>query len=81
MVLPVAIPAGVDISAAMDNNNTFKVVWQVLNALRSHDEEFAQEINTLILDRKNGEYWQSNAKNQRKHTGSAKNRGANNQVV
>ena len=50
VILPVAIPAGIEYNAAMDDNKTFKIVWEVLNALRSHDEEFAREINKLILD-------------------------------
>ena len=51
VILPVAIPAGVEYHAALDNNKTFAVVWQVLNALRSHDESFGAEINSLILDK------------------------------
>lgn len=34
VILPVAVPQGVDPSAAPDDNQRFKVVWQVLNALR-----------------------------------------------
>ena len=49
VILPVAIPAGVDIDDAMNNNEYFKVVWQVLNALRSHDPQLASEINKLVL--------------------------------
>ncbi len=52
VILPVAIPAGITPNEALDNNDTFKIVWQVLNALRSHDEMFAKEINSLILDKK-----------------------------
>lgn len=52
VILPVAIPAGVTPNEALDNNETFKIVWQVLNALRSHDEMFEKEINSLILDKK-----------------------------
>ncbi len=51
VILPVAIPAGMEYHEALNDNKTFKVVWQVLNALRSHDENFANEINRLILDR------------------------------
>jgi len=49
VILPVAIPAGVDIDHAMERNEYFKVVWQVLNALRSHDPQLASEINKLVL--------------------------------
>ena len=51
IILPVATPAGVRTNEALDNNETFKVVWQTLNALRSHDEMFGDEINKLILDK------------------------------
>ena len=50
VVLPVAIPAGMRIEDALSDNKHFKVVWQVLNALRSHDSNLAEEINRLILD-------------------------------
>lgn len=49
VILPVALPAGMEYHEALDDNKTFKVVWQVLNALRSHDENFGAEINKLIL--------------------------------
>ncbi len=55
VVLPVAIPAGVDRSKALDKHPSYRTVWQVLNALRSHDESLAREINSLILDRTPGE--------------------------
>ena len=51
VILPVAIPAGIEYHEALNDNKTFKVVWQVLNALRSHDEDFGHEINRLILDK------------------------------
>jgi len=52
VVLPVAIPVGVDTAKALSGHPAFRTVWQVLNALRSHDESLAREINSLILDRK-----------------------------
>jgi len=53
VILPVAIPPGIEYHHALDDNKRFRIVWQVLNALRSHDENFANEINTLILDKNN----------------------------
>jgi predicted helicase len=50
VILPVAVPAGVDPAAALADNVRFKVVWQVLNALRSHDERFDAMINSLKLN-------------------------------
>ena len=38
VILPVAVPAGIEPVEALADNVRFKVVWQVLNALRSHDD-------------------------------------------
>ena len=54
VILPVAVPAGEDINKTLDDGTTWKVVWEVLNALRSHDSTIAAEINRLVLDRKIG---------------------------
>ena len=47
VILPVVIPAGVEPDKAMDDNQTYRVVWQVLNALRSHDNRFDAMINKM----------------------------------
>lgn len=47
VILPVVIPAGVEPAKALDDNQTYRVVWQVLNALRSHDDRFDAMINKL----------------------------------
>src|SRR6478736_4019552 len=49
IVLPVVIPAGVEPHDALNDNDTYKVVWQVLQALRSHDDRFDAMINKLGL--------------------------------
>lgn len=50
VVLPVVIPAGVEPEVALNDNKTYKVVWQVLQALRSHDDRFDAMINKLELN-------------------------------
>lgn len=50
IILPVAVPAGVDPATAMADNRRFKVVWQVLNALRAHDERFDAMVNSIRLN-------------------------------
>lgn len=50
VILPVVIPAGLEPDVALDNNEVYKVVWQVLNALRSHDDRFDAMINKLELN-------------------------------
>ncbi|OBK87639.1 DEAD/DEAH box helicase [Mycolicibacter sinensis] len=52
VILPVAVPEGVEPSEALGDNQRFKVVWQVLNALRSHDERFDAMVNSIALNGK-----------------------------
>ncbi len=49
IVLPVVIPAGIEPHEALNDNQTYKVVWQVLQALRSHDDRFDAMVNKLDL--------------------------------
>lgn len=49
VILPVVIPAGVLPEDALNDNKTYKVVWEVLQALRSHDDRFDAMINKLDL--------------------------------
>ena len=50
VILPVGVPAGVAPEVALRDNKTYQVVWQVLQALRSHDERLAAEINKIGLN-------------------------------
>ncbi len=49
VILPVVIPVGVEPHEALNDNQTYKVVWQVLQALRSHDDSFDAMVNKLDL--------------------------------
>lgn len=49
VILPVVIPAGMQPEDALNDNKTYKVVWEVLQALRSHDDRFDAMINKLDL--------------------------------
>jgi len=49
IVLPIAIPAGVSPEEALNDNERYKVVWQVLQALRAHDERLDAAINQSAL--------------------------------
>ena len=51
VILPVVIPAGKSPEEALNDNQTYKVVWQVLNALRSHDRDFDTIVNNLELNK------------------------------
>ncbi len=50
IILPVAIPAGTDPTNVLDNNERFASVWNVLRALRSHDDRLNAEINRIDLN-------------------------------
>ena len=49
VILPVVIPSGISPEVALNDNKTYKVVWEVLQALRSHDDRFDAMINKLDL--------------------------------
>ncbi len=46
IVLPVFLRTGADVEATLDDSS-FKSVWQVLNALRAHDNVLAEELDAL----------------------------------
>lgn len=50
IILPVAVPADMSPSQALSDNRRFKVVWDVLNALRAHDERFDAHVNSIALN-------------------------------
>lgn len=50
VILPIGIPAGVAPEDALRDNKKYQVVWQVLQALRSHDERLAAEINKIDIN-------------------------------
>lgn len=51
IILPVGVPAGVEPSEALGNNERYRVVWQVLQALRAHDDRFNATVNKIELNR------------------------------
>ncbi|KXO99398.1 type I restriction enzyme EcoKI subunit R (plasmid) [Tsukamurella tyrosinosolvens] len=53
IILPVAVPAGLAPDQALADNRRFKVVWQVLNALRAHDDRFNAMVNSIALNAAN----------------------------
>lgn len=52
IIIPVVVPSNVDADKAMDDNDRFKVVWSVLNALRAHDDRFNATVNKIDLNKK-----------------------------
>ena len=54
VILPVVVPAGMSVEESLHDRKAWKTVWQVLAALRSHNPNFASEINRVNLDRSPG---------------------------
>ncbi|MEY6564445.1 DEAD/DEAH box helicase [Streptomyces sp. PGLac3x] len=50
IILPVVVPAGMPPERALADNQRFRTVWQVLQALRAHDDRFNATVNQLDLN-------------------------------
>lgn len=50
VILPIGIPAGITPEEALSDNKRYAGVWQVLNALRSHDDRINAIVNKLDLN-------------------------------
>jgi predicted helicase len=51
VILPIGVPVNVPAEVALADNKKYKVVWQVLQALRAHDERFRAMVNKIELNR------------------------------
>ncbi|MGV3597106.1 MAG: DEAD/DEAH box helicase [Bacteroidota bacterium] len=51
IIIPVVVPSDVAPEIALDDNERYKVVWTVLNALRAHDDRFNATVNKIELNR------------------------------
>ena len=49
VILPIGIPPDKTPEEALNENERYRVVWQILNALRAHDERFDATINKMDL--------------------------------
>jgi predicted helicase len=52
IILPIAIPDGVTPEVALRDNAKYQVVWEVLQALRAHDDRLNAEINKIDLTKR-----------------------------
>ncbi len=50
IILPVAIPEGAEPGKILNDTERFKSVWNVLRALRSHDDRLNAEINSIDIN-------------------------------
>ena len=49
IVIPIGIPAGIPPKEALANNERYRVIWQVVNALKSHDRRLEAQINATAF--------------------------------
>jgi len=52
IILPIVVPTGEAPEQALADNKKYKVVWQILQALRAHDDRFDAIINQMDLNKK-----------------------------
>lgn len=52
IIIPVVVPTTISAEDALNDNERFKVVWTVLNALRAHDDRFNATVNKIELNKK-----------------------------
>ncbi|KAA0265073.1 MAG: DEAD/DEAH box helicase, partial [Chloroflexi bacterium] len=52
IIIPVVVPSDVEPEKALDDNERYKVVWTVLNALRAHDDRFNATVNKIELNKR-----------------------------
>ncbi|MEZ2338558.1 type ISP restriction/modification enzyme [Mucilaginibacter sp. RCC_168] len=51
IIIPVVVPSTVKAEVALNDNERYKVVWTVLNALRAHDDRFNAIVNKIELNK------------------------------
>lgn len=52
IIIPIVVPADQKPEDTLNDNERFKVVWTILNALRSHDENFNAHVNQINLNKR-----------------------------
>ncbi len=51
VILPIGIPGSMSPEEALRDNDRYAVVWEVLQALRSHDDRLRAEINKIDINK------------------------------
>jgi len=52
IIIPIVVPSDVDPEKALDDNQRYAVVWDILRALRAHDDRFNAMVNKLELNKR-----------------------------
>ena len=52
IIIPIVVPENVSPENVLDNSDQWKTVWDILNALRAHDDRFNATVNKIELNKK-----------------------------
>ena len=52
IIIPVVIPEHIRPEEALNDSESYKIVWSVLNALRAHDDRFNAVVNKIDINNK-----------------------------
>ena len=56
VILPIGVPTDVSPEEALNDNKRYQVIWQILNALRSHDESLDAAMNSVNFEKDLGKF-------------------------
>lgn len=51
IIIPIVVPSDIEPEQALNDNKRFSVVWEVLQALRAHDERLRYTIDKVLLNK------------------------------
>ncbi|MDR2007505.1 MAG: DEAD/DEAH box helicase family protein [Alphaproteobacteria bacterium] len=51
VILPLIIPSSANANEYLNNDKNFEAIWEILNALRSHDDRFQATIEAIKLNK------------------------------
>lgn len=51
IIIPIVVPSDISPEEALNSNKNYAVVWDILNALRAHDDRFNATVNKIELNK------------------------------
>ena len=55
VIIPILVPSSVEPEQALNESKRYDIIWDVLNALRAHDDRFEAEVNKIELNQNKSE--------------------------
>lgn len=57
IIIPIVVPTDVPAEEALNKNKSYDIVWEILNALRSHDDRFNAMVEKIALNKQKPSRW------------------------